>query len=59
MSGKFKTPDEHQAEVMKTFGMDPKEFAVSFATEDFFRLLHYKTGDEITIRSNILKKVRV
>lgn len=58
MSGRFKTPNDMQAEIMRTFGMNPKEFAVSFTSDDFFCLFHYKSGDEITIRPNILKKAR-
>lgn len=58
MGYKFKVPNDQQAEKMKTFGMNPKEFAVSFTSDDFFCLLHYKSGDEITIRPNILKKAR-
>lgn len=58
MGYKFKVPNDQQAEKMKTFGMNPKEFAVSFTTDDCFYLLHYKTGDEVVIRPNILKRTR-
>ena len=58
MTVSFKKPNEQQAEIMKTLGMDPKNFAVRLSSEDCFYLLHYKTGNEITIRPNILKKAR-
>ena len=58
MTAKYKAPNEQQVETIKAYGMDPKDFAVSFTSEDCFCLLHHKTGDEIMIRPNVLKKGR-
>lgn len=57
MAFRYPIPNEQQAEVLRANGMDPGAFFVKHAEEDGSLLLQsYKTGDEIRLTPNVLKR---
>lgn len=59
MSFRYPVPDEKQAERLRENGMDPHAYMVRFVEDDGTLYLQcYKTGDEIRVTPNPLKKRR-
>lgn len=57
MAFRYPVPNEQQAERIRANGMDPGAFFVRYETEDGSIYLQcYKTGDEIRITPNVLKR---
>ena len=57
MSFRYTVPDEQQSERLKIHGMNPEAYMVIGSEQDgTMRLKHYKTGDEIRISPNPLKR---
>ena len=57
MSFRYPIPDEQQAERLRENGMDPDAYMVRSAEEDgTIHLQCYKTGDEIRVTRNVLKR---
>lgn len=57
MSFRYPIPNEEQSERLRANGMDPREYIVRYAESDGTMLLqNYKTGDEIRVTPNVLKK---
>lgn len=59
MSFRYPVPDKNQAERLRANGMDPHAYMVRLSDEDgTLYLQHYKTGDEIRVTPNPLKRGR-
>ena len=60
MSFRYPVPNENQAEILRRNKIDPDAYMVSHADKDgdYIILKNYKTGDEISVRPNPLKKGR-
>lgn len=57
MAFRYPVPDEEQAKRLRANAMDPKAYFVIRADEDGTMLLqNYKTGDEIRITPNAIKR---
>ena len=57
MSFRYSVPDEQQAERLRANGMNPEAYMVRNAEEDGTLYLQcYKTGDEIQVRPNPIKR---
>lgn len=57
MGFRYPVPDEEQAERLRANGMDPNAYFVKHADDDGALLLQcYKTGDEIRVTPNVIKR---
>lgn len=57
MGFRYPVPDEQQAERLRANGMDPGAYFVRHAEDDGeMHLQCYKTGDEIYVKPNVLKR---
>lgn len=57
MSFRYPVPNEEQAERLRANGMDPSVYMIRDAENDGTMWLQcYKTGDEIRVTPNVLKK---
>lgn len=57
MGYRYPVPNEQQSEKLRANGVNPAEFFVKCEAEDGTLYLHnYKTGDEVRVIPNLLKR---